>query len=128
MLADVLLAEFGSDPTALEALADRLAPLIAARQPTRAEDGWIDTRTAAEYLGLTRTSLHRLTAERAVPFEQDGPGAKCWFKRSELDAWRRVNAVDEHPAWKHSRKRQITATQGKPLSPTPPGSRKHGLA
>lgn len=52
-------------------------------------DGWMTTAEAAVYLGLTVAALHRLTAARTVPFEQDVPGGKCWFKRSDLDDWRR---------------------------------------
>lgn len=54
----------------------------------RREDGWLTARDAAAYLGLSVHALHRLTAERAVPFHQDGAGHKLWFKRSELDQWR----------------------------------------
>lgn len=89
-MVDVLLSELERDPGALEALAERLAPLVAVRQPTEPQpDGWIDTKAAAEYLGLTYNALRKHTAERTIPFEQDTPGGKCWFKRSELDAWRR---------------------------------------
>jgi excisionase family DNA binding protein len=56
---------------------------------TPAQDSWLDSTRAAEYLGISRPSLHKLTAARAIPFEQEGPGWKCWFLRSELDAWRR---------------------------------------
>ena len=48
----------------------------------------MDSRGAGAYLGITVHALHKLTAARAIPFEQDGRGCKCWFKRSELDAWR----------------------------------------
>jgi len=81
-----LLADL--DPEDLRELAERLAPFLpppAAPTPDR----WLTTREAAEYLGMSVPALHRLTAERAIPFEQDGPGAKCYFKRSELDDWRR---------------------------------------
>jgi hypothetical protein len=40
------------------------------------------------HLGITTNGLHKLTASRSIPFEQDGPNCRCWFKRSELDAWR----------------------------------------
>jgi excisionase family DNA binding protein len=81
------------DEGALDALAERLAPRLAARAvreaaTTPSDDGWLTTRQAADYLGLTRTALHRHTAERSIPFQQDCPGGKCWFKRSSLDAWR----------------------------------------
>jgi hypothetical protein len=28
-------------------------------------------------------------AARAIHFEQDTPGGKAWFKRADIDAWRR---------------------------------------
>jgi excisionase family DNA binding protein len=73
---------------------DRLADLIADRVAARLlahgggagrESGWLTTREAAEYLGITVNALHRLTADRRVPFSQERPGAKCWFRRSDLD-------------------------------------------
>ena len=51
-------------------------------------DRWMGAREAASYLGVSVHALHKLTAGRLIPFEQDGPGCRCWFKRSELDAWR----------------------------------------
>jgi excisionase family DNA binding protein len=79
------------DDDALEHLAERLGPrladLVAARLGR--EDRWLSTREAAEYLGLSPNALHKLTAGREVPFAQDVAGGKCWFLRSELDAWRR---------------------------------------
>ncbi len=52
-------------------------------------DRWLTLREAAEYLGCSVAALHKLTCARAVPFHQRAPGAKCWFKASELDEWRR---------------------------------------
>lgn len=92
-LAAALVASL--DDPALDALADLLAPKLEARltaaRPT--EDGWLDAKRAAAYIGLSVNALHKLTAERAIPFEQEGPGCKCWFKRSELDEWRRTGSV-----------------------------------
>ena len=76
------------DDEALVQLAARLAPYLPQPAPA-VEDRWMDAGEAAAYLGLSRNALHKLTAARTVPFEQDAPGGKCWFKRSELDAWRR---------------------------------------
>jgi hypothetical protein len=70
-------------------LADSGEPLAS----DRPEDGWLDTRRAADYLGLSVHALHKLTAARAVPFEQEGPGCRCWFKRSDLDAWVRAGRL-----------------------------------
>jgi excisionase family DNA binding protein len=64
--------------------------LIAVKPRTSASepDRWLITREAAEYLGLSIHAMHRLTAERSIPLHQEGPGARCFFKRSELDKWR----------------------------------------
>ncbi len=85
-LADALVRELSDD--ALAVLAERLRPWLAP-SPAPEPDGWLTTAGAAAYLGLSVGALHRLTAARRVPFEQDAPGAKCWFRRSELDRWRR---------------------------------------
>jgi excisionase family DNA binding protein len=83
-LARALLDEL--DPEDLAALAERLAPYLQASAPSG--DGWLTTRQAAGHLGISVNGLHKLTAARAIPFEQSAPGAKCWFRRSDLDRWR----------------------------------------
>jgi hypothetical protein len=91
-LAGAIVASL--DDSALDALADLLAPKLEQRlKPAVADDGWLDAKRAAAYVGLSMNALHKLTAERAIPFEQEGPGCKMWFKRSELDAWRRTGSV-----------------------------------
>lgn len=99
-LVDVLLAEL--DDTALDALADLLAPRLASRvaAPAGQADGWLDSGGAAKYLGISKNALHKLTASRTVTFEQEAPGCKCWFRRADLDAWRRgeqANAAKMQP-------------------------------
>lgn len=86
VLAAALLAQLDDD--ALAELATRLAPFMPRQEPAE-QDAWLGTRDAARYLGITPNALHKLTAARAIPFEQDAPGAKCWFRKAELDAWRR---------------------------------------
>jgi hypothetical protein len=73
---------------------EQLESMLATRRQTTATaapaDRWLDSTQAAEYLGLSRASLHKLTAACAIQFEQDGPGCRCcWFLRSDLDAYRR---------------------------------------
>lgn len=88
MTADLALALVESlDDDALDRLAERLAPRLADRVGA-VEDRWMGAKEAAEHLGVSLDGLHRLTAARRVPFEQDAPGCKLWFRRSELDAWR----------------------------------------
>lgn len=70
----------------IDALAERVAERLQAAPGT--EDEWLDTREAAMHLGVHRDTIRRLAAERAIPSEQDGPGCKLFFRRSDLDAWR----------------------------------------
>jgi excisionase family DNA binding protein len=72
-------------------VAEWLAPRLARRlQPiARPENDWLTTKAAARRIGISVPALHKLTAARAIPFEQDGPGPKLWFRRDELDMWRR---------------------------------------
>lgn len=81
------------DDAALDRLADALAPRLQRRlsQPS-AGDAWLDSRDAAAYLGVSKHALHRLTSERRRPFSQDQPGARCYFRRSDLDSWRKTGA------------------------------------
>ena len=85
----------GDGNPVLDQLLAQLADLVAERvvvqlmapgQATR--DEWLDTRRAAEYLGIGRDSLRRLAAERAIPTEQARVGCKLYFRRSDLDHWR----------------------------------------
>ena len=93
-LAAALLAEL--DDEALDELAERLAPRLAGRLgPADAQpsgDRWLDARAAAAYLGLSIHALHRLSAERRIPASQERPGARLYFRRDELDRWRREGA------------------------------------
>jgi Helix-turn-helix domain len=80
---------FTLPPGLLDALADRLAPRVAALlQETTDVDQWLDSGQAADYLAMTRNALHKLTSAREIPFEQEAPGCKLYLKRSELDRWR----------------------------------------
>lgn len=87
-LAQALLAEL--DDAALDRLAELVEPRLR-RLSAPADDGWLDTAAAA-YLGVSRHALHRLTADRKVPFSQDTPGARAYFRRSDLDRWREGGA------------------------------------
>lgn len=90
----------------LDALIDQLAERVAERlgaatEPSRTDqpsgrDEWLDSRHAADYLGVHRDTLRKLAAERAIPSEQDGPGCKLYFLRSDLEAWRRTGGRPRH--------------------------------
>lgn len=77
-------------PDFLDALAEHLAPRVAALiERDQDADHWMNSDQAADYLCMTKNALHKLTSAREIPFEQDGPGCKLWFRRQELDRWRR---------------------------------------
>jgi len=83
-LAKALLAEL--DDTALDALAERLAPRLAGRLgQSNHDDGWLDITTAAAYLACPKSRLYALCSARRVPHHKDG--SRTLFRRSELDEW-----------------------------------------
>jgi excisionase family DNA binding protein len=75
----------------MEQFVEMLAVRVAERlqNPPAVDDDWLDTRAAAAHLGVHRDTLRRLAAERSIASEQSGPGCKLFFRRSDLDAWRR---------------------------------------
>jgi excisionase family DNA binding protein len=73
-------------------LVERIADAVTERLIATSEgnvDEWLDSRRAAAYLGVHRDTLRKLAAERAITAEQDGPGCKLYFRRADLDEWRR---------------------------------------
>ena len=85
---EALAAVIAGDDGGLRRLAELLMPYL--RVPMAAsEDRWMNSREAAEYAGTTLRALHKAMAAREIHFEQDAPGGKAWFKRADIDAWRR---------------------------------------
>lgn len=80
-LFDQLLAQLA------ELVVDRLLERTGAVD--QGQNDWLDARGAAAYLGIHRDTLRKLAAQRAIPAHQDGPRCKLYFRRDELDAWRR---------------------------------------
>ena len=85
----------GADLLVLEALVDKLVARVAAavvehlgRASNDDAAEWLDSRSAAEYLGVHRDTLRKLAAERAIPVHQDGRGCKLFFRRTDLNEWR----------------------------------------
>ncbi len=79
-------------------LVERVAAAVVERLADNGQrdDEWFDSRHAADYLGVHRDTLRKLAAERAIPSEQDGPGCKLYFRRSDLDAWRHGGGRPSH--------------------------------
>ena len=84
-----LAAVIAGDEGGLRLLAELLAPYLPLPAAPAEPDRWMNSREAAEYAGTTRHALHKAMAAREVHFEQDVPGGKAWFRRADIDAWRR---------------------------------------
>jgi hypothetical protein len=78
------------DPATIDALALAVASRVAELVPAPAEDGWLDSTAAARYLGISPTSLHKLTSARVpgLSFSQATANGRCYFRRRDLDAYR----------------------------------------
>jgi hypothetical protein len=93
------------DPATIDALADtvaaavleRIGPTLAAASPDAA--GWLDSRDAAAYLAISVDALHRRTAARQLDFSQTVPGAPCYFRRADLDAYRMRSIQESVVSW-----------------------------
>jgi excisionase family DNA binding protein len=81
----------GLDAETIDALAFAVARRVAELIPDPAEDGWMDSREAAAYLATSYPTLKERSARGELPAYQDTPGGSLYFKRSELDDWRRSN-------------------------------------
>lgn len=84
-LARALLDELGPDD--LAALAHALRPYLDVSQPA-GPGGWLNSRQAAQHLGISVHALRRLTAARELPMSQGAPGGRVFFRRADLDRWR----------------------------------------
>jgi excisionase family DNA binding protein len=68
---------------------NELRALLDLDRPTAADPGrWMDSRAAADYLGVHRDTLRKLAAAGVLPSEQDGPACKRYFNKAALDRWR----------------------------------------
>jgi excisionase family DNA binding protein len=73
---------------ALDALADRIVARLAGRlDRPPVDDGWLTAHEAAGYLGISYSTMKKRMAAGELPCEREG--GRVYFKRSDLDAWRR---------------------------------------
>lgn len=79
----------------LYVFADHMAALVAARMDTHQEREpvWLKLSDAADHLGLHRDTLRKHAKAGVIPFEQDAPGCRMYFRRSDLDAWRHAGGA-----------------------------------
>jgi hypothetical protein len=86
--AALLLLEALEDPAArrevVAALLPELRSALTAEAP--AADGWLNSRDAAAYLGMTYDAFKK--HQHLIRSEQAAPGCRRWYRRVDLDAWR----------------------------------------
>lgn len=82
-IVDALLAELDDD--ALDALADRLAPLLEKRLGRSPQLAWLNAEQAAAYMACTRRRLYDLVQLREIPSHRDG--RRLLFRRDDLQAY-----------------------------------------
>ncbi len=68
------------------------------------------TSPAAERLGIHPDTLRKRAKAGLVPFEQDGPGCRMYFRPSDLDAWRHSGGAI---AWRSNLAGQAFGRAGK---------------
>ena len=75
-------------PELLDDIAVRAAELVLQRLEMRqpAWPQWMNIDTAARYLDVTPDRLWKLKRAGRIPYVQDGPGARVFFGRDDLDA------------------------------------------
>lgn len=78
------------DADALDAIAERAAAIVLGRLREERNDGaswpeWMSVETAARYLDASPERVRKLAARGELPFSQEAPGCRVFFRRSELD-------------------------------------------
>lgn len=78
-------------PETIDGLASAVVARVAELLPEPTDDSWLDSRGAAAHLAVPLSTVRNWTARGELPGYQDTPGGNYYFKRSDLDEWRRSN-------------------------------------
>jgi len=72
----------------IEEIAERAAQIVVERMGLESQTWpqWMSVETAAKYLDVSPERLRKLQARRLLPFHQEGPGCRVFFRRTDLDA------------------------------------------
>lgn len=91
-LAKALLTEMGDEFVAAlaQAVADRVPAFVGT---TDGGSPWMDADAAATYLSIGKSTLYKHQRAGLIPAYQDGPAARLFFHRDELDEYRRGTAI-----------------------------------
>lgn len=81
----------GLDPETIDGLASAIVVRVVELLPDSTDDPWLDSRGAAAHLAVPLSTIRAWTARGELPGFQDTLGGNYYFKRSDLDEWRRSN-------------------------------------
>ena len=56
-------------------------------EPSEQRQEWLSVESAARHLDVSAERIRKLAAVRDLPYYQEAPGCRVFFRRSELDAW-----------------------------------------
>lgn len=73
--------------TAIAALVADLLHPGAQASDDEASPEWMNVETAAKYLDCTPERIRKLVARREIPYHQEAPGCRIFFRRQELNEW-----------------------------------------
>ena len=71
---------------------DRIEERLDAMQTQNSEKEILDTKAAADYLGISKSHLYKLTHTRRLPCHKP-TGKRLYFKRSDLEAYATTGRV-----------------------------------
>ena len=69
------------------AVVARAIELLGAQLEQEAWPEWMSVEKAAKYLDVSPERLRKLQARREIPFHQEAPGCRVFFRRHDLDDW-----------------------------------------
>lgn len=86
-LLRAIIEDLRASPELRRQLAAELASEL--REVEQDASPWLyGAKAAADYLGVPRASIEKLTAADAIPVHRTTRGGRLSFRRDELDAWR----------------------------------------
>jgi excisionase family DNA binding protein len=104
-MSDTMTLSLPSETVA--ALAEAAAEIALARLREQNAGGcewpeWMSVETAARYLDVPEERVRKLKERREIPYYQEAPGCRVFFRRSELDDW--MSNFRRGPVAKHAAK------------------------
>lgn len=77
----------------LDLLADRIVDRLSHLDQEPEQDVWLTLAEAAKYLSLHPDTLRKHAKAGRIPHTQEGQGCRMYFRRSDLDTWRRAGGA-----------------------------------